>query len=47
MGDFKYLSICRISKTNEVILTGGCSIHNFKASKKAFKLSTDDNPILC
>ncbi|CDW74857.1 kelch motif family protein [Stylonychia lemnae] len=41
-GDFKYTSSCRIAKTCDIILSGGCSVMSQKASNKAFKINTED-----
>ena len=41
-GEFKYTSCCRIAKSGEVLLSGGCSVLSMKASNKCFKLNTED-----
>jgi len=41
-GEFKYTSVCRIAKTCDIVLTGGCSIINYKASNKAFRMNTEE-----
>ena len=41
-GEYKYTSVCRIAKSCDIILAGGCSILNHKASNKAFRLNTED-----
>eukprot|EP00347_Sterkiella_histriomuscorum_P004289 403361015 len=42
-GEYKYTSVCRIAKTCDLLLTGGCSVSTQKASNLTFKINTEDN----
>jgi len=44
-GEFKYTSVCRIAKSSDVLLSGGCSILTQKASNKCFRACTEDRSI--
>ena len=44
-GEFKYTSVCRLAKSSDVLISGGCSVLNQRASNKSFRGCTEDRTI--